>query len=99
MFSRCVWQWERTNTVFSRDLGLWGTPFPFKLRSGCDFGRLGGSRWPGYANYTYFLVFFSYGYADLSSFVVFLGPDLANNDFDGDPFLTDFGVNFRLKID
>ena len=29
------------NTVFSRVLGLWGTPFPLKLRSGCDFGRLG----------------------------------------------------------
>ena len=41
VFSRGFWQWERTNTVFSRVLGLWGTPFPLKLRSGCDFGRLG----------------------------------------------------------
>ncbi len=30
------------NIIFSGVLGLWGTPFPLKLRSGCDFGRLGG---------------------------------------------------------
>ena len=99
VFSRCVWQWEHTNTVFSRVLGLWGTPFPLKLRSGCDFGRLGdpgGQGMPIIGMLSYFLAMGMQICGILSSFK---GQTQTNTPFDGTPFLTDFGINFGLKID